>query len=154
MPDSEFSQRDRVLAHITRALLAGLLVQVGDKVLALREPGEVIDDGEHVVPITEGGLYQGIDSVRSADDTETSRRSWVIAYNEGCSPRPFLRRILDTLSDRAITRIETAFNTSSVIIISGEANTATRTTMRLAKSPTTIVMSPQNHLGSVDIRRS
>ena len=153
MPSPEFSQRDRVLAHITRALLAGLLVQVGDKVLALREPGEVIDDGQHVVPITEGGLYQGIDSVRSAGDRETSRRSWVIVYNEGCSPRPCLRRILDTLSDQAIKQIEIAFNTSSVII-SGEANTATRTTMRLAKPPTTIVMSPQNHLRSVDIRRS
>ena len=74
--------------------------------LALREPGEVIDDDEHVVPITEGGLYQGIDSVRSAGDRETSRRSWVIVYNKGCSPRPFLRRILDTLSDEAIKRIE------------------------------------------------
>jgi hypothetical protein len=151
MPDSEFSQRGRVLAHITRALFAGLLVQVGDKVLALREPGEVIDDGEHVVPITEGGLYQGIDSVRSAGDGETSRRSWVIIYNKGCSPRPFLRRILDTLSDEAINRLETAFNTSSVIT-SGEANTAARTTMRLAKPPTSIVMGPQNGLGGVDIR--
>jgi hypothetical protein len=153
MPDSEFSQRDRVLAHITRALLAGLLVQVGDKVLALREPGEVIDDGEHVVAITEGGLYQRIDSVRSDGDTETSRHSWVAVFEGGCSPRPYLRRILDALSDQAIAQIETAFNTSSVLI-RGEANTATRTTMRLAKPPTTIVMSPQNHLGNVGIRRS
>jgi hypothetical protein len=46
---------------------------------------------------------------------------------------------------------KTAFNTSRVII-SGEANTAARTTMRLAKPPTAIVMGPQNRLGGVDIR--
>jgi hypothetical protein len=149
---SQFSRRDRILAHITRALLAGLLVQVCNDILALREPGEVIDDGEHVVPITQGGLYRrNVDNARSVDNMQVQCPcdSWVAVYADGCSPRPFLRRILDALSDQAIVQIESRLNTSSVHF-NGEVSTAIRTTMRLAKPPTTVVLSRQNHLRSLE----
>jgi len=118
-----FTPREKVLSQLTRALLAGFLVQIGDAIFALREEGEPIDNGEAIFSAFCEGLF-----------IKEPNHKWVL-ISEG-SPRPTLRERLATMTDKEITEIAHRFE--SYRSLSAEIAEGLETGIRLPEPPQSI----------------
>lgn len=134
-----FIVRDRVLARVTIALLAGFLVRIGAHVFALRDAGETIDDGEQLLEACADGLFERYEGFKTlpGGGREPSRH-WCMVY-QGGSPRPMIRRALAELDDTAIEMLQVSLTVAGALSKAPEIGEALRTGVRLVDPPTQIL---------------
>lgn len=131
------ADRQRLVEPCIRVLMTGCLLCVGGRVFALRERGEIIDDGITAARTLENGVFERLIGVSYEKNEKKPIQHWCFA-----APETRIRELLETafksMSEDDIAMFDVGL-TATCALRKGEVGDALRTGRRLVQPPTDII---------------
>ena len=137
--DLDSRKQKSLTARITIALIAGFIVRIGQRVFALRDAGETIDDGKNAVEAIYDGLFERLNGYQyQADQLQKTSEQWTMIY-QGSSPRRLIAEAVERLDEYAIDSLMLSFTVAAALTKNQEIVRAFNTGIRLDEPPTQII---------------